>query len=174
MREWGKLERWHAALVRYHCREFVFGIRRYIWGVFWGFLRKISPELTYAINLLPFAEEDWPWANICAHLPLLYVWDTCHSVAWWVVCGSVPRIWTCEALAAKAKCVNLTAMPQGQSPSYFKFLHIKSWWIHLWYIHPLGSCYLPSTTPRLENNDVLRWVTLAIVFYRKENPKSTQ
>ena len=38
------------------------------------FLRKMSPELT-AANPPLFAEEDWPWANICAHLPLLYMWD---------------------------------------------------------------------------------------------------
>ena len=25
--------------------------------------------------LLIFAEEDWPWVNICAHLPLLFIWD---------------------------------------------------------------------------------------------------
>ena len=36
------------------------------------FLRKISPELTAASPPL-FAEEDWPWANIHAHLPL--PWD---------------------------------------------------------------------------------------------------
>ena len=33
-----------------------------------------------------FAEEAWPWANIHAHLPLLYTWDTYHSVA----CQAVP------------------------------------------------------------------------------------
>ena len=48
------------------------------------FLRKISPELT-AANPSLFAEEDWPWTNIRAHLPLLYVWDAYHSMAWQVV-----------------------------------------------------------------------------------------
>ena len=43
-------------------------------------MRKISPELT-AANPSHFAEEDWPWANICAHLPLLYMWDAYHSMA---------------------------------------------------------------------------------------------
>ena len=33
-------------------------------------MRKISPELTTASPPL-FAEEDWPWANIHAHLPLV-------------------------------------------------------------------------------------------------------
>ena len=48
------------------------------------FLRMISPELTSA-NPPLFSEEDWPWANICAHLPLLYMWDACHSMACRVV-----------------------------------------------------------------------------------------
>ena len=43
------------------------------------FLRKISSELT-AANAPLFAEEAWPWANIRAHLPLLYMWDTYHSM----------------------------------------------------------------------------------------------
>ena len=47
---------------------------------FFFFVRKISPELTSA-NPPLFAEEDWPWANIRAHLPLLYVWDAYHSIA---------------------------------------------------------------------------------------------
>ena len=44
-------------------------------------LKKISPELTSATNPPPFAEEDWPSANIHAHPPLFYMWDTCHSIA---------------------------------------------------------------------------------------------
>ena len=44
------------------------------------FLRKISPELT-ATNSPLFTEQDWPWANIHAHPPLLYMWDTYHSIA---------------------------------------------------------------------------------------------
>ena len=36
-------------------------------------LRKISPELTTA-SLPLFAEEDWPYANVHAHLPPLYMW----------------------------------------------------------------------------------------------------
>ena len=27
-----------------------------------------------------FAEEGWPWAHICAHLPLRYMWDAYHSM----------------------------------------------------------------------------------------------
>ena len=47
---------------------------------FFFFLRKISPEVTSAANPPLFAEEDWSWANIHAHLPLLYMWDT--VLAW--------------------------------------------------------------------------------------------
>ena len=53
---------------------------------FFFFLRKISPELTSAANPSLFHEEDWPWANIRAHLPLLYTWDTFLSM----VCQAVP------------------------------------------------------------------------------------
>ena len=45
------------------------------------FFRKISPELTSAISPPLFAEENWPGAEICAHLPLLYMWRACHSMA---------------------------------------------------------------------------------------------
>ena len=48
-------------------------------------LRKISPELTSAANPPLFAEEDWAWANIRAHLSLLYTWDAYHSMAWQAV-----------------------------------------------------------------------------------------
>ena len=41
-------------------------------NIFFFFLRKINPELTCAVNPPLFAEEDWPWANICTHLPLLF------------------------------------------------------------------------------------------------------
>ena len=81
--------------------------------IFKFFLRKISPELTSATNPTLSAEEDQPWANICAHLPLLYVWDTCHGMTWWVVHRSVPRIWTGELWATRADHTNLTAMLPG-------------------------------------------------------------
>ena len=83
----------------------------HIWsvlGYFLFFLRKISSELTSAANPPLFAEEDWPRANIRARLPLLYMWDACHSMACQVVRRSTPRIRSGKPLAAKAKCVNLT------------------------------------------------------------------
>ena len=63
---------------------------------FFVFLRKINPELTSAANPPLFAEEDWPWANIRARLPLLYMWDACHSMACQVVpcLHWDPNLWT--------------------------------------------------------------------------------
>ena len=94
---------------------------RKIWHIIMGvsqirklflfFLRKISPELTSATNLLPFAEEDWPWPNIHAHLPLLYMWDACHSMAWQVVHMSALRIQTGEPWATEVEHANLTSAP---------------------------------------------------------------
>ena len=68
---------------------------------FFLFLRKISPELTTA-NPPLFAEEDWPWANIHAHLPLLYVWGRLLQHGF-LPSGtmSVPGIRTGELRAAK-------------------------------------------------------------------------
>ena len=47
----------------------------YFFVFFW---RKISPELTLATNPPLFAEEDWSWADICAHL--FSLWDA--TTAW--------------------------------------------------------------------------------------------
>ena len=77
-------------------------------------LRKISPELTSAANLPLFTEEDWPWANIHAHLPLLYIWDAYHSMACQAGAMSAPRIWTSETRAAEVQRVHLTAAPPGR------------------------------------------------------------
>ena len=55
------------------------------WFIYLFILKKISPELTSAAPPPLFAKEDWPWANISAHLPLLYMWDVCHSMACQVV-----------------------------------------------------------------------------------------
>ena len=78
------------------------------------FFRKISPELTCAANVPLFAKEDWPWANICAHLPLLYVWDARHSVAWQVMCRSAPGIRTlclCSSVVLCASGTNTLGSP---------------------------------------------------------------
>ena len=54
----------------------IVGERRFFW----------EEELTSAANPRLFAEENWPWAHICAHLPLLYTRDAYHSMA----CQAVP------------------------------------------------------------------------------------
>ena len=83
------------------------------------FLRKFSPELTSAANPL-FAGEDWPWANNHAHLALLYMWDTCHRMAWQVVHRSAPGIWASEPRATEMERMNFAA-PPGQPLSPFTF-----------------------------------------------------
>ena len=70
--------------------------------LFFIFLRKITPELTSATLLLFFAEEDCPWANLYAHLPLFYV--GClpqHGLTSGAM--STPRIRTSEPQAAEAE-----------------------------------------------------------------------
>ena len=66
---------------------------------FFFFLRTIRSELTSAANPPLFAEEDWPWANIRAHLPLLYIGDAYHSMA----CQVVP-------------CLHLGSEPENPRP----------------------------------------------------------
>ena len=90
-----------------------------IWEIF--FLRKISPELTTADPPL-FAEEDWPWANIHARLPLLYMWDAYGNSMAFARGGHVcTRDLNWRILGRwEAKRVNLTAVPLGWPPE-------KSW-----------------------------------------------
>ena len=53
-------------------------------------MRKISPELTSVANLSIFLlEEDWPSANICANLPLIYMWV---AVTAWPMSGIGPHL----------------------------------------------------------------------------------
>ena len=64
-------------------------------------------------NVNFFREEDWPWANICANLPLFCTWDT--STAWLDEQRSVhaqdPNL---QTPAAKVEHKNLTTTPPGQ------------------------------------------------------------
>ena len=87
------------------------------------FWRKISPQLTTASPPL-FAEEAWLWANVHAHLPLVYTWDTYHSMAakQCHVRTRDPNQWTLGR--REAECANLTAAPPGRPPDWktFKFL----------------------------------------------------
>ena len=83
------------------------------------FLRKISPELATA-NPPLFAEEDWPWANIHAHLPLLSMWDAHHSMAFAKRCHV--RTWDLNGRTPgrrEAECAHLTAVPLGRPPKSF-------------------------------------------------------
>ena len=84
-------------------------------SLFFIFLRKISPELTCAANPPLFAEEDWPLANIRAHLPLLYALNTYHSMAFakWCHVPSRDLNWR-TAGCQEAECVHLTAVPPGR------------------------------------------------------------
>ena len=66
-----------------------------------------------------FLEEDWPWANICAHLPPFYMWDACHSMAWQAACRSALRIQTLEPQATKVEHANLIAVPLGRPQGSF-------------------------------------------------------
>ena len=86
------------------------------------FLRKINPELTSAANLPFFAEEDWPWANIHARLPLFYMQDACHSMACQVACMSMPRIPTGESWAAEVEWVNPTFVLLGRPSNQYIFI----------------------------------------------------
>ena len=81
------------------------------------FWRKLSHELTSTTNPPLFAEEDWPWANIRAHLPLY----ACHSVAWQAVHRSAPGMRTSKPWATKGERTNLTAVPLGRPPVYHVF-----------------------------------------------------
>ena len=83
------------------------------------FFRKISPELISATSPPLFAEGDWPWANICASLPLFYMWDACHNMACYAVRRSAPRIQTSKPRAAEAERANLTAAPLGWPLFFF-------------------------------------------------------
>ena len=88
---------------------------------FFYFLRKISPELTTA-NLPLFAKEDWPWANIHAHLPPFYMWDTYRSMAFAKRCHVRTRDPNQKTLGCQeGERVNLTSVP----PSRPQNLHLS-------------------------------------------------
>ena len=98
------------------------------------FLRNIRPDLTSAANSPLFAEEDWPWANIHAHLPLLYMWDTYHSMAWQVVHRSAPGIQIGKPLATKVE-LNCCATVPALEFFIFKSNNINRWFGEDWRIH---------------------------------------
>ena len=87
------------------------------------FLTKTSPELTSTTNPPLFAEEDRLWAHICAHLPLFFMWDACHSMASSVVTG----IRSGEAQAAEVGH-ELNCCATGLVPwqTFWSYQHITS------------------------------------------------
>ena len=102
--------------------EFVYALEC---NLLYLFGKYLSPFCALSFHLFLSFEEDWPWANICAHFPLLYMWNICHSMARYVVCRSVPRIWTCKSQAAKVEHATLTTVPPCQ-PCLFPV-----WWCYV-------------------------------------------
>ena len=98
-------------------------------------MRKIGYELTTA-NPLLFAEEDWPWANIRAHLPLLYMWDTYHSMVCRVVSCPHPRSEPVNPGPQRSRTCKLNhcATRQAPEPWFLSGLRTKTtfsnsgWW----------------------------------------------
>ena len=62
-------------------------------------LTKIVPELT-SVPIFPY-----------------FVCGLHHSMVWWVMCRSAPRIRTHKPQATEAECRNITTMPQGRPPT---------------------------------------------------------
>ena len=91
-------------------------------------LRKMSPELTSAASPPLSAEEHWPWANIHAHLPLLYMWGCLPQHGLPSGAMSIPGIRTGEPRAAKAERAHLTTAPPGQPQGCRDFL--EPGWSH--------------------------------------------
>ena len=90
----------------------------YLFSKLFFFLRKINPEVTSTANPPLFAEEDWPWANIHAHLPLLYIWDAYHSMACQAVCRSAPRSGTGEPWGPRGRTCELNCCATGLAPIF--------------------------------------------------------
>ena len=117
---WGPFNLWSILYTQFIFGSYLAQTDRKLNQRTFFFLRKINPELVSATNPPPFAGEDWPWVNICAHPSLLYMWNACHSMAWQAMpcLHSDPnqRPW-----AAEVERVNLTAAPPGwpQQRSYF-------------------------------------------------------
>ena len=103
------------------------------WLIYFIFLRKISPELTSAVNPSLFAEEDQPWANIHASMPI-FLHFICgkHTTAWLAkrcpVHTRVPNWWTTGC--REVERVNLTTVPLGRPLSHtfltFLFLDVRN------------------------------------------------
>ena len=99
----------------------------------------------YILNILCVCEEDWPWANICASLPLFCMWDI-HSMASWAVRRSAPGLWTCKPQAAETEHANLTTIPPGWAHIGFlkSKIHLHRDSVPALWEHP-GQCWCRQT-----------------------------
>ena len=102
-----------TSLPKFICTTVLKGLNPGVSRWFFFFLRMISHKLTTASPPL-FAEEAWPWANVHAHLPLLYTWEAYHTM----VCQVVPCPHPGSELAnpgpLRTGRANLTAVPPGR------------------------------------------------------------
>ena len=76
-------------------------------------VRKIGSELTSNLPLFAWGRLSMS-SHLCQSFYIFYV-GCCHSMAWWAVCRSMPRIQTCEPRAAEVDCKNLNTAPQGRT-----------------------------------------------------------
>ena len=103
------------------------------------FFEEIGPELRSVVNPPLFFFSPRPQYIVaypsCRSLQFLYV-GCRHSMAWWAVCRSVPRIQTSEPQAAEVECMNLNTWPLGWHPQillYTILLPIAREWRMAWH-----------------------------------------
>ena len=60
-----------------------------------------------------FGEEDWSWDNIYFQSSSILSLGHWHSMAWWAMCRSMPRVRTWKPQAAEVEHANLTATLPG-------------------------------------------------------------
>ena len=97
-------------------------------------------SITVFVSFFFFLEEESPWANIyCQSSSTLYM-GHCHSMAWWAVCRSAPRIQTCKPQATKVEHRNLTTTPLGCPPNSVFTLTTYTW--KFWFRRPGCSTHV--------------------------------
>ena len=110
---------WHALVwASFHSLIRVFGRIQVLqfWEILFDNLRLIFFVLILeflVVKVFYFWWGRWPWADICANLPLFCMWDA--DTAWldeW--CRSAAAIQTHKSQVAIAECVDLTTMPPGR------------------------------------------------------------
>ena len=149
-------------------------------GVFFFFcflVRKIGPEVTSVTNLPLFFSPKPQYMVVHPSWQSFYFFymGRHHSMAWWVVCRSVPRIRTGERWATKAKHTNLTTMPPGWP---LIFLINKS--TLLCVLHGTTTSASPGTSletqipclqnPNLYFNMIPKWFVFSVKFEKHWSP----